>query len=177
MDRAVKHFKAIAAMSENRVIGDGNRIPWHLPEDFQWFKRTTMGHALVMGRKTFESIGRPLPGRQTLVLSRGAITHPGVTAIRSLIEALEAAGNREAFLCGGAEVYAQALPFCSDLYLTHVKRVVDGDAFFPPYEDRFDPVATVAETAEFRIVHYRNPSPEFPPANRAASLLAPLAKP
>ncbi|NDA69217.1 MAG: dihydrofolate reductase, partial [Verrucomicrobia bacterium] len=61
----MKHFKAIAAMSLNRVIGDGNKIPWHLPEDFKWFKQTTLGHVLVMGRKTFESIGRPLPGRET----------------------------------------------------------------------------------------------------------------
>jgi dihydrofolate reductase len=162
MDSAVKHFKAIAAMSENRVIGRGNSIPWHLPEDFHWFKRTTMGHALVMGRKTFESIGRPLPGRLTLVLSRGAFAHPGTTTVRSLGEALAAAGGRDAFLCGGAEIYAQALPFCSDLYLTHVKRAVEGDAFFPPFEDHFEPVTTVADNADFRIVHYRNRSPECP---------------
>ncbi|HAV62180.1 MAG TPA: dihydrofolate reductase, partial [Verrucomicrobiales bacterium] len=70
-------FTAIAAMSENRVIGHGNRIPWHLPEDFRFFKSTTMGHVLVMGRKTFESIGRPLPGRETIVLSRTGFSHPG----------------------------------------------------------------------------------------------------
>ena len=70
-------FTAIAAMSENRVIGRGSLIPWHLPEDFKWFKQTTLGHVLVMGRKTFESIGRPLPGRETIVLTRSGFSHPG----------------------------------------------------------------------------------------------------
>jgi len=74
----VTHFKAIAAMSENRVIGLGTRIPWHLPDDFRWFKKTTMGHTLVMGRRTFESIGRALPGRSTVVLSRSGFVHPDV---------------------------------------------------------------------------------------------------
>ena len=74
-------FKAIAAMSLNRVIGSGNSIPWHLPEDFAWFKQTTMGHVLVMGRKTFESIGSPLPGRETIVLTRRAEPIPGVRTI------------------------------------------------------------------------------------------------
>jgi len=142
-------------MSENRVIGDGNRIPWHLPEDFKFFKATTMGHVLVMGRKTFESIGRPLPGRETLVLSRSGFVHPGVRTITSL-DALPALdGDRQAFICGGAEIYRQTLPLCSDLYLTHVKRVVEGDAFFPPFEHLFEPVETLQENADFRIVRYR----------------------
>ena len=82
----MKPFIAIAAMSLNRVIGAGNQIPWHLPEDFQWFKQTTTGHVLVMGRKTFASIGRPLPNRETVVLSRSDFQHPGVKTIRSLEE-------------------------------------------------------------------------------------------
>src|ERR1041384_5335318 len=84
--RAVKSFKAIAAMSLNRVIGAGNRIPWHLPEDFQWFKKMTTGHVVVMGRKTFESIGKPLPHRETIVLSRSQFSHPGVRTVASLDE-------------------------------------------------------------------------------------------
>ena len=76
--RPARTVTAIAAMALNRVIGDGNQIPWHLPEDFKWFKQTTLGHVLVMGRKTFASIGRPLPGRETIVLSRSGWSHPGV---------------------------------------------------------------------------------------------------
>jgi len=152
-------FKAIAAMAENRVIGRGHRIPWHLPEDFSWFKRTTMGHVLVMGRKTFESIGRPLPGRKTIVLSRSGWSHPTVRVV-SALEAVDAASEAcEVFICGGAEVYRQALPFCSDLYLTRVKRVVEGDVFFPEFENRFELVATIANASEFEIIHYRNRHP------------------
>lgn len=148
-------LSAIAAMSENRVIGNGNRIPWHLPEDFKFFKATTMGHVLVMGRKTFESIGRPLPGRETMVLSRSGFAHPGVRTTRSLDELPALAGTRQVFICGGAEIYRQALPLCADLYLTHVKRTVEGDAFFPPFEELFKPVETLQDNADFRIVRYR----------------------
>ena len=121
-------FKAIAAMSLNRVIGRGNSIPWHLPDDFEWFKQTTMGHVLVMGRKTFESIGRPLPGRETIVLTRSGASIAGVRTIGSL-DALGQANDldgRTVFICGGAQVYAQALGQCSDLFLTRVKRKVEG---------------------------------------------------
>lgn len=152
----MKHFKAIAAMSLNRVIGDGNQIPWHLPEDFKWFKATTLGHVLVMGRKTFESIGRPLPGRETIVLSRAGWSHPGVRTVAGLDEVLSLAGDRQIFICGGAQIYAQALPLCSDLFLTLVKREVAGDAFFPAFEDGFELVAELRDTPEFKILHYRN---------------------
>ena len=152
----MKHFKAIAAMSLNRVIGNGNKIPWHLPEDFKWFKATTLGHVLVMGRKTFESIGRPLPGRETIVLSRTGWSHPGVQTVASLEAAAEFARDRQVFICGGAQIYEQALPLCSDLFLTVVKREVQGDAFFPAFEDRFEQVAELRDTTEFKILHYRN---------------------
>jgi dihydrofolate reductase len=152
--RAMKPFKAIAAMSLNRVIGAGNRIPWHLPEDFKWFKAMTTGHVLVMGRKTFESIGRPLPNRTTIVLSRCAFSAPGVTVVPSLDFLRPEGDAREYFICGGAEVYAQALPRCSDLYLTLVKREVEGDTFFPPFEEMFELVSMVQENPDFRILHY-----------------------
>ena len=153
-------FKAIAAMSLNRVIGAGGKIPWHLSEDFKWFKRTTTGHVIVMGRKTFESIGRPLPNRTTIVVSRsGAVNFPGVQTVSSLAD-LEAAVSglegRKTFICGGAQLYQQALPQCSDLYLTLVKRIVEGDTFFPPFEDQFELMAELRDCAEFRILHYRN---------------------
>jgi dihydrofolate reductase len=156
-------FKAIAAMSENRVIGRGNQIPWHLPEDFKWFKQTTTGHVLVMGRKTFESIGRPLPNRTTLVLSRGGFAHPGVVTIRTPAEIAAHSAGRTVFIAGGAEIYAQLLPFCSELLLTRVKRTVEGDAFFPPFEERFQFAETIADNPDFTILRYVNQNPLPPP--------------
>jgi len=149
-------FKAIAAMSLNRVIGAGNKIPWHLPEDFKWFKQITTDHVIVMGRKTFESIGKPLPNRETIVLSRGTFSHPAVKTINSLQALPALSDGREIFICGGAQVYAQALPLCSDLYLTLVKRTVEGDAFFPPFEDQFELVEEIRDTPEFTILHYQH---------------------
>ena len=151
---AVKHFKAIAAMSENRVIGNGNKIPWHLPEDFKWFKKMTTGNVVVMGRKTFESIGKPLPNRETIVLSRSQFTYPGVRTLESLDHLTHDA--REVFICGGAQIYEQTLTSCSDLYLTRVKRVVEGDSFFPEFENSFELLEVVTDTPEFRIEHWCN---------------------
>lgn len=143
-------------MSLNRVIGSANHIPWHLPEDFRWFKKMTTGQVVVMGRKTFESIGRPLPNRETVILSRSGFQVRGVRTVASLDDAVTPGETRTVFICGGAEIYAQALPRCSDLYLTLVKRTVDGDAFFPPFEDQFVPVAEICDGPEFKITHYRN---------------------
>jgi dihydrofolate reductase len=148
-------FKAIAAMSLNRVIGRGNQIPWHLPEDFKWFKQMTTGQVIVMGRKTFESIGRPLPNRETIVVSRSGFSHPGVRTVMSLDEIDPASEMREVFICGGAQIYEQALPKCSDLYLTLVKREVEGDTFFPSFEGEFHDIATISENQDFKIIHYR----------------------
>ena len=152
----MKRFKAIAAMSENRVIGAGGKIPWHLPEDFKWFKKMTTGQVIVMGRKTFESIGKPLPNRTTIVLSRSQFSRPGVQTVSELSRIELANNTREVFICGGAQVYAQALPLCSDLFLTLVKRLVEGDAFFPPFEDRFELVEEILDRPDFKIRHYRN---------------------
>lgn len=149
---------AVAAMSLNRVIGAHGRIPWHLPEDFRWFKALTTGHILLMGRKTFQSIGRPLPGRRTIVLSRHGFSHPDVCTIRDLAELPALAAGQDVFVCGGTQVYALTLPHCMDLYLTVVQRQVEGDTFFPVFEDRFELTAAVHECSEFRILHYRNRS-------------------
>lgn len=157
--KTLKRFKAIAAMAENRVIGSSNRIPWHLPEDFKWFKRMTTGHVIVMGRKTYESIGKALPNRTTLVLSRSGQPIEGVRVIRSLSELDQLGEEQDIFICGGAQVYAEALPLCSDLYLTHVKRTVDGDIFFPPFEEMFEPVNVITDNPDFRIIHYRRRQP------------------
>jgi len=156
----MKPFKAIAAMSENRVIGRGNKIPWHLPEDFQWFKQMTTGQVVVMGRKTFEAIGRPLPNRTIIVLSRSAFQYPGVQTLSDLrqIEIEPGVEGRDVFICGGGQLYAQALPLCSDLFLTLVKRRVEGDVFFPPFEDCFETQAEIRDEPDFKIIHYRNRS-------------------
>jgi len=149
-------------MSLNRIIGAGSRIPWHLPEDFRWFKKMTTGQVIVMGRKTFESIGIPLPNRTTVVLTRSMSAIPGVQTISDL-DQLDAEpsiwAGRDIFICGGAEVYRLALPFCSDLYLTLVKRVVEGDAFFPEFEDRFVLDKEILDCDDFKILHFRNMHP------------------
>jgi dihydrofolate reductase len=151
----MKQFQAIAAMSLNRVIGCGNKIPWHLPDDFKWFKSMTTRQIVVMGRKTFESIGKPLPNRQTIVISRSGFQFPGIRTAASLDEVNPAAESRTVFICGGAQVYEQALPRCSDLYLTLVKRHVEGDVFFPNFEHLFVANDTLHDNTEFSIVHYR----------------------
>jgi dihydrofolate reductase len=153
----LKHFKAIAAMSQNRVIGQGDKIPWHLPEDFKWFKKMTTGQIVVMGRRTFESIGKPLPNRTTIVLSRGGFSHSGARTAADLSQVDwtdPALAGREVFICGGAQVYAQTLGLCSDLYLTLVKRIVEGDVFFPAFEDKFALHEEIMDGAEFKILHY-----------------------
>lgn len=158
----MKQFKAIAAMSLNRVIGAGNKIPWHLPEDFKWFKKMTTGQIIVMGRKTFESIGKPLPNRTTIVLTRSPHSMAGVQTVSGLSQIDPASpeyAGREVYICGGAQVYEQALPLCSDLFLTLVKRVVEGDVFFPPFEDQFDLAEEIRDGPEFKILHYRRAVP------------------
>lgn len=128
----------IAAVADNGVIGRGNDIPWRLPEDWRRFKRTTMGHHLVMGRRTWESIGRPLPGRTTVVVSRGEPELPDeVDLAHSLDEALSLArgrGETECFVAGGAELYRRALPRADRLLLTRVHAAPEGDTRFPDWE-------------------------------------------
>jgi dihydrofolate reductase len=154
--RSVRPFKAIAAMSENRVIGSEGQIPWHLPDDFKWFKQVTMGQILVMGRKTYESIGRPLPGRQTIVLSRRGFTADGVLTVPDVEALLQRVQEdpREVFVAGGSEIYRLLMPWCGELLLTRVRRVVAGDAFFPAFEDEFRKVGVVLEHPEFVVERY-----------------------
>ena len=123
-------------MSKNRVIGANGAIPWHLPEELKRFKSLTMGHHLIMGRKTWESIGRLLPGRQTVIVTRQPDYRvPGATVVHSLDEAVGACGDdREIFVIGGGELYAQALPRAGRLYLTTVDAEVAGDTFMPDFD-------------------------------------------
>lgn len=130
---------AIAAMGKNRVIGHNNRMLWHLPLEFQYFKNTTMGHHLIMGRKTFESIPGVLPGRTTLVVTRQTdYTAKGAHVVHSLEEAIQLAraqGDTECFIAGGAQIYKQAMPLVDKLYLTEVDYDQEGDAYFPTFDD------------------------------------------
>lgn len=157
-------FYAIAAMSENRVIGNKGKMPWQLPEEYRWFKHKTMGGTLIMGRKTYASIGKPLPGRETVVLSRNP-GPPGVTTfadIPSMEEKLRTL-PRPWWVCGGGDVYRQLLRQCSVLYLTRVHRVVSGDAFFPPFEDKFELEQTIHENDLFRVERWRRLFHSDPP--------------
>jgi dihydrofolate reductase len=181
-------------MSLNRVIGADGKIPWRLPEDFKWFKKMTMGNVVVMGRKTFESLGRPLPNRQNMILTRhpqrlikkhpeifgqyhewrggrylkrayqfrftklGEKQETEMLIFNSLDRLDPAEFPNDIFICGGAQIYEQVLPRCSDIYLTLVKREVEGDAVFPPFEKKFDLAEEIRDEPEFKILHYRHRS-------------------
>jgi dihydrofolate reductase len=121
------------AFGKNRGMGFGNKLPWHLPDDLKRFKETTRGHSIIMGRKTYESIGRLLPDRKNIIITRDKnYTVPGATIVHSLEESLEQCRNEdEAFVIGGAEILNLALPYVHKMYLTHVDVEVPADAFFP----------------------------------------------
>ena len=128
-------ISVIAALAKNRVIGIENRLPWRLPEDLAHFKSLTLGHPILMGRKTFESLGRPLPGRTNIVITRNPDYRPeGCLVADSIPGALALCTDDEVFFIGGAELYAQAIPLADRLYLTEVDIEAEGDAWFPGYD-------------------------------------------
>ena len=128
-------FWIIAAVSDNNVIGRGNALPWRIPEDLARFKALTLGSTLVMGRKTFESIGRPLPGRTTLVLTRRTdFAVPGVLVAHDGPEAVALAQGPHAFVVGGTDIYELFLPSTKKLFLTRVHAAYEGDTYFPPFD-------------------------------------------
>lgn len=129
----------IAAMSNNRVIGRGGSIPWKIPEDLRRFRELTLGHTVIMGRRTFESIGRPLDGRRNIVVThQQSYSRQGIVVVHSLEEAIKSSGpDEELFICGGSELYRQGLPLCSMVYLTIVDLDVEGDTFFPAVPNDF----------------------------------------
>lgn len=128
-------ISSIVAVGKNNVIGKDNQIPWYLPEDLKWFKKNTLGHAVIMGRKCFESIGRPLPKRTNIIITRDIFyLAQGCEVVHSLSEALQLAqneGETEAFIIGGGEIYLQSMDICDKIYLTEVEIDVEGDVFFP----------------------------------------------
>lgn len=158
---------AIVAMSPERVIGAGGKIPWHLSEDLKFFKRTTLGNVIVMGRKTYESLGKPLPGRENWVLSRTA-SFPGVKVFRDPSEIVPPGDGRSVFVIGGAELYAVLLPRCTEILLTHVGISVEGDTWFPEFEKDFDAGEVVQRGPDYEIRRYRRlPASAAPTASAA----------
>ena len=126
----------IAAVGANGVIGRNNALPWHLPADLAYFKKVTMGHAVVMGRKTFESIGKPLPGRYNIILTRDkSYRSENCIIMHTVEEILEYSRNRDVFIIGGAEVYKSFIDYADKLYITWIDESFDGDAFFPEIDE------------------------------------------
>lgn len=130
-------ISTIVAVAENGVIGNKNALLWHISEDLKHFKAVTSGHPVIMGRKTFESLGRPLPNRTNVVITRQRIEIPGCTVVHSLSEALALfSEDEEVFIIGGAQIYAEALPLSDCFYLTRVMHPYQGDTSFPEWDER-----------------------------------------
>jgi dihydrofolate reductase len=153
------NLNLIVAMTQKGVIGKDNKLPWHLPEDLKYFKEVTMGAPIIMGRKTYDSIGRPLPGRLNIVVTRNEnFRPPGVTVVHSFDGALKAAqdagSQRDPFLIGGAELFQQGMRHCKKLFITWIEKDFPGDAYFPEWpKEEFEQVACVVKEEPFRH-HY-----------------------
>jgi dihydrofolate reductase len=143
----------IVAMTKDRVIGHAGNLPWHLPDDLAFFKRTTSGHPIVMGRKTFDSIGRPLPKRKNIVLTRDqAWVHPGVLVIHEVSELAALTEDDDiVYVIGGAEIYQEFFPQTQELLITHVHADHPGDTCFPEYAEHFPLTETVLEHEMFTV--------------------------
>lgn len=149
-------YHAIAAMASNRVIGRDGALPWRCPEDLSFFRATTLGRPILMGRKTWDSLGRPLPGRRNIVISRTMEPVPGMEIVRSLddLDALDLSGP--IFVIGGAEIYSLLIPRCTSVYLTLMPFAAEGDAWFPEFESRFPRMTVLSDqpgVAQWR--HYK----------------------
>jgi dihydrofolate reductase len=155
-------MKAIVAMTRNRVIGKDDKIPWHLPGEQKRFKKLTMGHTVLMGRRTFESIGRPLPGRRNLVVTRSGEIK-GVEIVCDL-EKFDPApydvNGKDLFVIGGSEIYRALLPKCETIYVTMVKQEYDGDTYFPEFESSFEVSEIICETSAYDVLRYRRRNAE-----------------
>jgi len=150
-------LKAVAAMASNRVIGKEGALPWRLPEDLKWFKKITLGNPVLMGRKTWESLPKALPGRRNIVLSRGLspADAPGADIIRTP-EGLDMLGlSGDVSIIGGAEIYRLFLPRCGELYLSYVFEPYEGDARLPEFEKMFGPPEVLACYEAFELRLYR----------------------
>jgi dihydrofolate reductase len=156
----VSRLIAIVAMTPQRIIGRNGTLPWHLPEDLAFFKRTTSGHAIVMGRKTYESIGKPLPKRRNIVLTRDpAWSAPGVEVIHSPAGlAAITAPDETVFVIGGAEIYAAFLDHLDEVLVSHVFENYPGDTALPVFEHAFAAPEPVESHAAFEVLRYQRPT-------------------
>ena len=147
----------IAALTPKRVLGKDNKLIWHLREDLKNFKRLTSGNTIIMGRKTFDSIGKPLPNRHNIVISASLPPTAGLDVCRTLSEAMQKANqyDKETFIIGGASIYEQALPLADKMYLSHLKQEYDGDVFFPEFNPAAWHVEEQQEFPEFTFKTYR----------------------
>lgn len=144
-DRRISMISLLVAHDLNRVIGVNNDLPWHIPEDLAYFKKMSMGKAMVMGRKTYESIGRPLPGRLSIIVTRNeSYTVEGAVVVHNLKDAIARAEEyaEEVMIIGGAEIFRTALEVADRLYITHIQKQYDGDTFFPSYGPEWKLIST-----------------------------------
>lgn len=148
---------AVVAMASNRVIGRDGQLPWHLPEDLKFFKRLTSGGTIVMGRKTYDSIGRPLPKRRNIVLSRNLEEAPNGCELASSIDDLDLSGD--IFIIGGAQIYASLMDQLDEIILSYVFEPHEGDTHFPAFEDQFEPTEVLLSTDQFEVRRYTRKAP------------------
>lgn len=148
----------IVAHDLNRVIGNENKMPWHIPKELAYFKEKTIGKAIIMGRNTFEAIGRPLPGRLNIVITRNKdyIAAEGVTVVHSIQSAIEVAENyhEEVMIIGGEQIFKEVLPYANQLYVTLIQHQYEGDTFFPEYEEDWELVSSSEKISTEDEVHY-----------------------
>ena len=147
----------IAALTKNHVIGNENRLIWNIPEDMRNFRKVTSGNVVVMGRKTYDSIGKPLPNRHNIVISRSQKNIPGVDVCNTLADAIEKGKSygKEIFIIGGASVYEQALPLADKMMLSWIKKEYEGDAFFPDFDEREWKIENGKTFDGFELVMYQ----------------------
>lgn len=152
----------IAAMTMNRVIGKNNRLPWNISDDLKNFKRLTSGNTVIMGRKTFESIGRPLPNRNNIVLTSSMPETKGVIVCKTLGEAVIQAKEfgKEIFIIGGAGVYEQFLSLADRMYISYVKKDYEGDVLFPEFDEKDWVVESEQDFSEFKLVTFKRGKPK-----------------
>ena len=157
----MRKISIIVAMATNRVIGINNSLPWHISDDLKRFKQLTTGHTIIMGRKTYESIGKALPNRTNIVVSRQKKIHyPDVIMCDSIEDAIiQVDDMHDIFIIGGAQIYEQALPFANHMFVTHVDREIHGDVFFPEYNEKQWKIISIESRQTesglpYRFVHY-----------------------
>lgn len=153
---------AVAAMASNRIIGKAGQLPWHLPEDLKFFKELTSGNAVLMGRKTFESIGRPLPNRQNIILSKSLAIPPDGTTVVSCAEEIfspELDLKGDLYVIGGAKVYESLMPQTSEIFLSYIHEEYSGDTSFPQFEEAFGNYAVIQKFDLFEVRHYVRSTP------------------